>query len=353
MRQKSSLQKWPLRVAMALALGLGACASPRYQGPVSDHFDGTRFHSPYGLPPKSFWNLLKWQFTSSRVPWPEWVENIAKPDLATEVGEGEIVLTFVNHATFLIQLPGVNILTDPQWSLRASPVSFAGPKRVRAPGLAFEQLPKIDFVLISHNHYDHLDLPTVERLVAEHDPLFLVPLGDGRLLEKISRARFREMDWGQKHEDPRANLFFLPAQHWSARGLTDRNLSLWGSFLIETKQGKIYFGGDTGYAPHFAEIGRRFEGVDLSLLPVGAYEPRWFMKDQHTNPEEAVQAHLDLRSRRSLGMHFGTFQLTDEGMDEPLKALALAREAKGLSPEDFDVLKEGETRRLALRPEKK
>lgn len=334
-----------LSLVVIVALVLGACVGARYRGEMSPHFDGQRFFSPYGHQPKGLWDLVRWQWTREPEPWPEWVENQARPRLPEVVNDGTTVVTFVNHATLLVQTPEGNLLTDPIWSDRASPVSFAGPKRVRPPGLSWEQLPKIHYVLISHNHYDHFDEPTILKLARDHDPLFLVPLGDGRLLEGMSGVRFKEMDWWQTHDsDLGVRVHFLPAQHWSARGLRDRFLSLWGSFLIEGRGGRVYFGGDTGYATHFAEIAQKLGPVDLAILPIGAYEPRWFMKQHHMNPEEAVLAHRDLKARQSLGMHFGTFQLTDESFERPVRDLHTARLAQGLSEDEFTVLLEGETR---------
>lgn len=329
-------------------LSVLACTSPRYQGPVSDHFDGKRFFSPYGLKPKGFTSLLKWQIEGGRSEWPAQAENRGKPALVDSVTDNEVAVTFVNHITFLLQFKGLNVLTDPVWAERASPVSFAGPKRVRAPGLEFDQLPRIDLVVISHNHYDHFDLQTIEKLHQAHKPLFLVALGDGRLIEHIPGLRFEEMDWWQfKDLESGHRVHFLPAQHWSARGLFDRNMSLWGSYMIESSTGpRVYFGGDTGYSPHFKEVAAKFPVIDLAFLPIGAYEPRWFMKDQHMNPEDAVLAHQDLKPGRSIGTHFGTWQLTNEGLEEPVKELIVAREKAGLSENDFFVLDEGETRRF-------
>lgn len=339
---------------VAAASFLGACVGVRYQGEVSDHFDGTRFFSPYGQKPKGFFDLLRWQLSGGREAWPTHVENRATPQLAAQVADGETVVSFVNHATLLVQTPEANFLTDPVWSERVSPVSFAGPKRIRPPGVRWEELPKIHYVLISHNHYDHLDLPTVTKLAKDHDPLFVVPLGDGRLLEGLEGVRFREMDWWQEFITPEgARIRFLPAQHWSARGPFDRNASLWGSFRIDGRGASVYFGGDTGFSPHFREIAERTGPVELALLPIGAYEPRWFMRDQHMNPEEAVQAHRELRAGVSIGMHFGTWQLTDEGLERPVEALLRARAEQGLAETDFQVLSEGETRTYRRRGDSK
>lgn len=318
---------------------------PRYLGPPSDHFDGVRLFSPYGLNLKTLADVLKWQFTSKRTPWPKHVINTVEPRVASHVAEGEMALTFVNHVTCLLQWPGFNLLTDPVWSERASPFAFAGPRRVRPPGIAFEKLPKIHFVLVSHNHYDHFDEATLKRLAREHDPLFVVALGDGRLLEKIPGARFAEMDWWEtKALGEGLRVHFVPAQHWSARWTSDRNLSLWGGFVLEGRGPTTYFAGDTGFAPHFEEIARRCPPIDLALLPIGAYEPRWFMRSQHMDPAEAVRAHEILKARHSVGVHFGTWQLTDEGIDQPVKDLVHAREKAGVTADAFGVLDQGETK---------
>lgn len=309
--------------------------------PLSDHYDGEKFFNPEGHEVKSFWTVLKWKFTSEASEWPESVpnSNYTLPPLETN----KAVVTFINHASFLIQLPGVNVLTDPIYSERASPVKFAGPKRVRAPGLGFEMLPPIDVVVISHNHYDHLDLDTLKRLDGKYHPLFLVPLGDEKLLKNAGIQNVKEMDWWDEVQVKDLKIIFTPSKHWSARGLFDKCDSLWGSFMLDHSGSKIYFGGDTGYGTHFSKIQERIGAPRLALLPIGAYEPRWFMKAFHMNPQEALKAHVDLGSELSIGMHLGTFQLTDEAYDEPIKALHAGREEMNISPEKFLVLDQGES----------
>lgn len=330
-----------------LLVFLLACRTGSYEGPPSDHFDGERFFQPGVASHKSFFDLLRWSLSGDRAEWPEWVANTEEPDLPAEVRAGEIVVTFVNHATLLIQLPGLNILTDPSWSERASPVSWAGPKRVRAPGLAFEKLPKIHAVLVSHNHYDHLDVPTLQRLAREHEAAIFVPLGDKGWLEKEGVTGVKEMDWGQSIPlGPSVQAFFTPSQHWSARGLFDRNLSLWGAWLLQFGEHRLYFAGDTGYGPHFEKIKKDYGKVWLALLPIGAYEPRWFMKEAHINPAEAVQAHRDLGATRSLGMHFGCWQLTDEAFDRPVQDLQEALRVAQIPSEEFEAAVVGKTYRF-------
>ncbi|WP_141733418.1 MBL fold metallo-hydrolase [Oligoflexus tunisiensis] len=323
------------------------CRTRHHEGPPSDHFDGSRFFQPGGMEPKNIFSVLRWRFLGDREDWPESVANTETPELPDKVQDGEVFLTFVNQATLLIQLPGLNILTDPIWSERVSPVSWAGPKRVRPPGLPYEKLPPIHVVLVSHNHYDHLDLPTLQRLARDHHPQIFVPLGDKTWLEKEGVTHVRELDWGQSVVlSPAVKLIFTPSQHWSARGLFDRNRSLWGSYLLEFGEQRIYFAGDTGYGPHFRNIQKDYGKVWLALLPIGAYEPRWFMQPAHINPAEAVQAHEDLGARLSLGIHYGTWQLSDEGIDQPIVDLNAALQNKGLPRTVFEPALVGKTYRL-------
>ena len=236
----------------------------------------------------------------------------------------DLRVTYIGHATALIQVAGLNLLTDPFFSWRASPVQWAGPKRVRAPGLALEDLPRIDAVLVSHNHYDHMDLPSLRRLFDRHRPRIVTPLGNGAIVARTRRPLdVTEGDWGDRVAlGDGVAATFAPALHWSKRGLHDRNMALWSAFVIETPAGTVYFAGDTGYGSgaHFRDIRREFGPVRLALLPIGAYEPRWFMHPQHMNPEEAVKAHLDLAAGLSIGVHHATVQLTDEAIDEPAAA---------------------------------
>lgn len=250
----------------------------------------------------------------------------------------------------LLQFKGLNILTDPIWSERTSPFSWIGPKRVREPGLSWDELPKIDLVIISHNHYDHMDEGTLARLAARDQPLILVPLGDKGHVQSFGSSRVEEMDWWQEKQiNDDMKLVFTPSQHWSGRWLHDRYRSLWGSYTLIYRGHSIYFGGDTGYAGHFKEIKERLGPIDLAFLPIGAYEPRWFMKHSHMNPGEAVQAHQDLGARKSIGMHFGTFQLTDESIEQPLIDLNQALDASNqVGHDDFMVLLEGQTLMHAL-----
>ena len=256
-------------------------------------------------------------------------------------------LTWIGHATFLVQVGGLNVLTDPHFTRRASPLRWAGPERLAPLGLALRDLPPIDVVLISHNHYDHLDNETV-RWLARHHPkaVFVVPLGLRRWLQRRRVPNAIELDWWQRHEGHGFAVTAVPAQHFSGRTTHDRNRTLWCGFILEAAGKKVFFAGDTGYSKDFAEIGERLGPVDLALLPIGAYAPRWFMKAMHVNPEEAVRIHQDVGSRQSVAMHWGTFRLTEEPLDEPPKALAEALKAARVEPGKFWVLQHGETRTL-------
>lgn len=319
--------------------------------PVSDHCDGRRFFNPGHAGRERFGDFLKWRFSRRPPRWPERVENTAQPRLPASPRADECAVTFVGHATFLLQFAGINVLTDPIWSESCSPVPGTGLNRVRAPGLAFSALPRIGLVLLSHNHYDHCDLPTLRRLAAGHAPLAVTTLGNHRLLARAGFRRVVELDWWQEHrfaEFPGGAITCVPAQHFAACTPFDRNRALWGGFVIATAAGRIYFAGDSGYGPHFAEIGEQLGPCALALLPIGAYEPRWFMRPMHMNPAEAIQAHRDARARRSLAMHFGCFPLADDAFGAPPQALAEARRDAGLDETEFALPEVGETRIFKL-----
>jgi L-ascorbate metabolism protein UlaG (beta-lactamase superfamily) len=336
----SAPRRWRLRDALRSLNG-----GPGYDGPPSEHFDGHRFFNPgSGAGGRSFGDFLRWQRTRQRVRWPEWVANRATPALPRELHSDQIALTFINHITFLVQFRGLNILTDPVYSQRVSPFRSAGPKRVRDPGLAFKDLPPVHLVLISHNHYDHLDIETLLRLQDVHSPRFVTSLGNRAFLREFGIDAVDELDWWTHVEIAGAKVTLTPAQHWSSRRPRNRNRTLWGGFIVQSREQQVYFAGDTGYGGHFRDVRERFGSVDIALLPIGAYEPRWFMRDQHMNPEDAVQAHLDLQPQVSVGTHFGCFQLTDEGIDDPPRDLATARDKHGVRANDFVVLETGETR---------
>lgn len=330
-----------------LTTGCSIFSAPRYRGPTPSgaSFDGERFLNDEPTEPRSFGNVLKWKFTSEPGEWRDWTDEPHGPPPPPRVGPGELRVTFVNHATTLVQIDGLNILTDPVWSERVGPLSFLGPSRVRPPGIRFEDLPKIDVVVISHNHYDHLDLPTLRRLGRAHSPRYFVGLGNAAILHAAGIGNVAELDWWQTVELRNGvKLTAVPAQHGSNRGLADWNRTLWGGYVFEGKGGYAYFAGDTGFGPHFAQIRERFGPPRLAILPIGAFRPEWFMQTVHASPADAVKAHLVLGARQSVAMHFGTFQLADDGQDEPVEQLVAAREREGVHEEQFWVLGFGEGR---------
>jgi len=255
------------------------------------------------------------------------------------------LVTWVGHATLLVQVGGVNVLTDPQWSDRASPLSWAGPRRLSPPGLAFDQLPPIHVVLISHDHYDHLDLATVKRLAAAHDPLFVVPLGLKRWFADNGMTRVEELDWWQSTEQRGVRLVCVPAQHFSQRTLWDANRRLWASWAVIAPERRLYFSGDTGYFDGFREAGERLGPFDLAAMAIGAYLPPEIMRFVHTTPEQAVAAFEDARGRTLLGIHWGTFDLAEEPLDDPPRRMLAEAARRGIPPERAWILKIGETRR--------
>lgn len=331
-----------VKILFLIVLILTSCSSSgTYQ--KSDHFDGKVFFNPSGMGPNGFLDLLKWKLSFNSESWPnQALESVVPASTLALNYSDKMVVTFIGHATFLIQIDGINILTDPIWSERASPFSFVGPKRVNSPGINFDKLPPIDLVLISHNHYDHMDEATLRDLEKKFSPLFLVPLNNAHKMKSFGAKKVEELDWwNDKKITSDITITLTPAEHWSSRTPFDRNEALWGSFYIKGKKEKVYFAGDTGYAKHFKDIKKALGAPTLSILPIGAYEPRWFMKSVHLNPEDALLAHLDLESKLSLGMHFMTFKLTDEAIDTPEKDLELAKIK--LKIDNFKTPKIGET----------
>ena len=313
-----------------------------YSGPVSDHFDGTAFFNPGGSAPRGFGDLLKWQFGGNRADWPA---SVAVTQTAPEATVADLRVTMVGHATLLIQAGDLNILTDPVWSRRVSPFSFAGPARVTAPGIAFDALPRIDAVLLSHNHYDHMDIATLRRLHDRDAMPVLTPLGNDTILRgAIPGIDARAGDWGDVLEGGGIAARLLPCHHWSARGTRDRSHALWCSFAVDTPSGKLFVSGDTGY-----DRGRPYEAAAehgpyrLAIIPIGAYAPRWFMKDQHQNPEEAVAGFRACRAAHAIGHHWGTFQLTNEARGEPPERLRSALAEADIPPDTFRTLNPGES----------
>ena len=316
--------------------------------PLSEHYDGQHFRNRNGTDKSLFdvFNMLLGSLSEAE-DWPESVPNPEHGAIVDAVESG-IRATYISHSTVLLQVDGLNILTDPVYSDRASPVSFAGPRRVRAPGITLGELPPIDLILISHNHYDHLDTGTLQAILRQQpsQPVVITGLGNGALIKALGFSDVRELDWDTGADIGGVSIHFVECQHRSGRGLFDQMASLWGSFVLETSAGRIYFAGDSGYSPHVKEQGDKWGPFTLALLPIGAYEPRWFMADIHLNPEEAVKAHKELRSEQSLAIHYGIFQLTYEGIDAPLEDLRAALNQQGLDSAAFWTLEPGQYRTI-------
>ena len=283
-----------------------------------DRFDDRSFNN------KSFFDVLKWRLNSDPGLWPNFIELDTLKFLPNKISDDQII--YINHSSFLYRGKDYNILFDPIYSEFASPVKFAGPKRVHDPILAYDLLPNIDFVLISHNHYDHMDIPTLINLWKDYNPIFVVGLNSEKYLRsKIdSNIRIIELDWGETVKKNNLEISFEEAQHWSKRGIFDNNYMLWGSFVVKSNEKLVYHAGDTGYGDHFQNTHKKYGDFDFVMLPIGDYEPGWFMKDSHMNPEEAFSAFNDLKAKLGVGMHFNTFRLADNSytqvQDDFLKA---------------------------------
>ncbi|HEX5483152.1 MAG TPA: MBL fold metallo-hydrolase [Terriglobia bacterium] len=325
--------------------------NPRYRGPVSDHFDGKRFYNPEPFQRHGFRDFVNWQLHAQRGFWPELIEKPCVSLPPRTVEGGGMRVTFINHSTALIQTAGLNILTDPVWSRRVGPVSWLGPRRHRTPGLRLDDLPPIDVILLSHNHYDHLDIPTLRIIAQAHHPQFIVPLGVKAVLDAKTLGTSIELDWWDASGLPRGmRVTAVPARHFSGRGFRDQNNALWCGYVLETPGGRIYFAGDTGYGPHLAEIASKFAPLRLALLPIGAYKPAWFMAPVHISPQEAVRAHQELESSTSVGIHFGAFALADDGEQDPVTDLERALDEAGIPKSRFWALEAGEGRDVPLTP---
>jgi L-ascorbate metabolism protein UlaG (beta-lactamase superfamily) len=309
-----------------------------------DHFDGRRFFNPDGPALQPFSKVPK-LLLQSRTRWPEQVAVV--PAVPPSLDGSTAVVTFVGHSTFLIQTPAGNILTDPMYSERAGPWNLLGPRRVRPPAVTLDDLPPVSIVLLSHGHYDHLDLQTLRALARRFDPLVIAPLGHDAIVRSAGVRNVETLDWWDGSKRAPLAVTMTPAHHFTARTPFDRNRALWGGFVVGAGNRRIYFAGDTAYVPFFADIRERLGPIDLALLPIGAYEPRWFMRSVHMNPAEAVQAHLDLDAAQSIGMHFGTFQLTTEGIDDPVNALAGALRERNVPASRFRAIGFGESVRVA------
>ncbi len=316
-----------------------------YHGPPSDHFDGNRFFNPHHpSTDRSFVELLRWRFGGGHERWPT---ATSARQVVPDIRVDGLRVTLVGHATVLIQASGRNILVDPVWSARASPVRWTGPRRVNTPGVAFKDLPPIDAVLLTHNHYDHLDTSTLKRLWDRGRPRIIAPLGnDGVVTSALPQIDVEARDWHEKADlGDDAVVWLHPANHWSARGVRDRRMALWCGFVIATPAGTIYLSGDTGYGDGqvFRDVKLGYPPTDVAILPIGAYAPRWFMKDQHVDPAEAVQIMLDCGAVQALGVHWGTFPLTDETRLAPREALRAELARLRLDETCFPALEPGET----------
>ncbi len=312
--------------------------------PLSDHYDGQRFYVPGHDGDKTRKELLKMMFGGKRAAWPRQFNSpfSHKPEPRVDA----LRSTLIGHASFLVQVAGLNLLIDPVFAERASPLSFAGPKRVNAPGVALQDLPPIDAVLLTHNHYDHLDKTNLWKLEREHHPQFVTPLGvdENLMRRKTQVSKVATLDWGQSFSLGHITVHAVPTYHWSARGTGDRRKTLWCSFVITTPNSVIYHIGDTGYgAGEFSkQVKQDFGAVTLAHIPIGAYEPRWFMKDAHVNPEEAVQIFQDCGAANAIGHHWGTFQLTDESIIQPQQDLALALARANIAEAQFQAFRPGQ-----------
>ena len=307
-----------------------------------EHFRDGRFFNP-GVAEHDFRTALKWMRNRKPGPWRPWIESTPGPPPPPQVTGAALRATFVNHSTLLLQTAGLNILTDPVWSRRVSPVQWTGPERHRAPGIRFEDLPSIHVLLISHNHYDHFDVPTLRRIAATHQPVVFCPLGLAAPLRRLGFTDVHELDWWQAQSWHGVRAHCVPAQHFSARTPWDRNRTLWCGWMLESQSGNIYFAGDTGFCDVFAALRQHFASIRLALLPIGAYEPEWFMGPVHMTPEQAVEARDIMGASSAIAIHFGTFALADDGETAPVERLnqALAdREERS----QFWVLSEGESR---------
>jgi L-ascorbate metabolism protein UlaG (beta-lactamase superfamily) len=308
--------------------------------PDSDHCQDGRFFTPNVPKQPGFRAVFEWLTHRERTAWPPWIKTPRGAPPPERLAAGELRVTFVNHATVLLQIGELNVITDPIWSDRASPVQFTGPRRHRAPGIRFEDLPPIDVLLLSHNHYDHLDTGTLLRLRRRDTPTVYCPLGVAAQLKRLGFRSIVELDWWQQQAFREVGIHCVPAQHFSARGLFDRNRTLWCGWHIQSANDGILFAGDTGFGPHFAQIAKRFPAPRLALLPIGAYRPRWFMGPVHMGPEEALEAHAILKPQVSIPIHYGTFSLADDGESESVDHL---RSLLAERPEQaWRVLPEGE-----------
>lgn len=340
---------WPLFLFLLLANIFPFCKTKTIS--EKPHHTSGGFKNPNpNFESKGLSNVLVWQWERRKlthsvnpIDYSEFPVLI-NDGLRLRNNESALSVTWIGHASTLIQMDGVNILTDPIWSDRCSPVSFLGPKRYTPPGITMDNLPKIHAVILSHNHYDHMDLPSLKEIQDRFHPVFYAGMGNKKFLNDNGITSVREFDWWEFDFIQGIKVNFTPTQHFSGRGLFDRDETLWGSYVLEGKSKSVYFAGDTGYYSHFSEIGKKWPGIEVAILPIGAYEPRWFMAPVHVDPEEAAQAFQDLGAKYMVPMHYMTFVLSDEKLDIPVPTAFKALEKLGKPKESLVPLKIGETR---------
>lgn len=325
-----------------------ALSSKGYSGPKSDHFDGKNFKNLTGIPANGLAEVFKYITTRNPEPWQRNYETFVREEPLPISDGNDVHVTFVNHSTFIIQYEGMTILTDPVWSQRCSPVQFVGPARFRPPGVRYSDIAHVDLVVISHNHYDHLDKISIQNIIKDHNPKFIVPLGLDHLIRKWGATQIEVLDWWQTSKTGGLNIQAVPANHFTSRGTFDRDQTLWCGYILEKKGHKIYFAGDTGYGEVFKEIGQREGPIDVSLIPIGAYLPRWFMSPIHVSPKESVLIHQDVKSQHSIGMHFGTFALADDGPNRPIADLAIEKSNRSIAEDEFIVPDEGHSYKFSI-----
>ncbi len=331
-----------LRALLIALLSAGCCefSGPRWHGRVTDHFDGERFQNE--IPTRvRFSDVVAWRTNRAPGKWPEFADAPPGPRPPLRVGPGDLRITFVNHATVLIQMDGVNVLTDPIWGEQAGPVPYIARARRRPPGIRFEDLPPIDVVLISHDHYDHMDVPTLQRLEAAYHPRIVAGLGQAALLRSFGLHRVTELDWWQWTLVETLRVWAVPARHDGRRGACDANSRLWIGFVVRSPAGDVYFAGDTGYGPHFQEIVDRFGAPRLALLPIAPGLPRRLFAPVHLDARDAVIAARTLRAKTAIPVHFGTFAQGDEADGEAERKLREALGTPGATP--FVLLHNGES----------